>query len=645
MMITLSNIIFLYISVEPCGSVMINPITTICCNGLVYIRQADHNPACCGNVAYDSKYHMCCANKYVQQKTGETPECCGTRGYDFVKSACVNGEIQHRPIAGTTCCNTDGGTKCCRIGDGCCLNSGSGSIDIPGFKPVCCDITSISAKALCCSTTTQKTGVQPYCCSGERVRPICCLSSERSFICCRATVGIPSCCSGQPRYSTRVPWPVYQTTSMSRGLVPVHPTVPPSWSCCDSLSPQRWCCITYVEPEEPDTGVPSCCHSSQPHTWCCSTYIESTPQPTPTPAPTLYPTPKPGKSCCRTSYCCTRRRVCCHLQRINCCSIRSMVQYQSCCNSPGPRPSCCRSTDSSQPPTALTIPHTKEHPSCCVASVYAISICCRIPSSVIPLCCNGNSQLVSNTNDQTGRGQDYANTHSRNTADYSTGTAVHSRGTADYSTDTADHSRGTSYHSRGTSYHTRGSADNSRGTADNSRGTTDHSRGHTNGYSSSGQRGAVRPSYGYRTTDQDVGISHNSDSVPLSCCESSYREDCCYSGLQLGVTPDCCDSNDLLRSEGFQRVQELSARTASLPASIRVKREAVCSGRVYDIRRFVCCQGVRRPRRGIRPACCGNLSFDLDRFNCCGGYVRRRRCDNNQYRINRIYKHHKKYII
>lgn len=299
-------------------------------------------PLCCGNVAYDAFSSYCC-NGRVQAKY-KNNLCCGQSTYDTRFQVCHQGNsIMQRNMPGSTCCRPNGKWQCCRHGQGCCRGRSTGSVDIPGFRPACCEISSTSSKARCCSIITQKVGAMPSCCNADRVRPICCRTSSSSFQCCQSTYGLPSCCQGSRTDEEYHPY-YPQVTRAPSHLVPVHPTpLPRPGSCCLSRSPQPYCC----QAMRPNAG-----HG------------------------TNYQTPDRSVQQSKPR-CCT--------YRYSCCSVRSNARRIQCCKRPskGAKPLCCAK---SQPATPLPpLRHSQQH------KCYS----CKL---------NGNYQgsvpLVSTDNDQ-----------------------------------------------------------------------------------------------------------------------------------------------------------------------------------------------------------------------------------------------------
>ena len=214
-------------------------------------------------------------------------------------------QVVHRSrevtAVGSTCCFGENGLTCCRRGQTCCISLGSGSLDIPGFRPMCCDLLSVTDKAQCCSDAAQKSGAIPECCDSPGVKPTCCTTAENKFICCEATIGLSSCCSNIPAYQVQTQSPT------SSGLVPVE--YQSTQSCCQSSRPQEYCC---------------------PRTQTHITYTEVTVQ-------------RSTPECC-TQMCCARTAyvsACCRKRRRSCCGISSSEQRITCCNQPGLTPSCC----------------------------------------------------------------------------------------------------------------------------------------------------------------------------------------------------------------------------------------------------------------------------------------------------------------
>ena len=199
---------------------------------------------------------------------------------------------------GSTCCFGENGWTCCRREQNCCISLGSGSLEIPGFRPMCCHLASISVRAHCCSTAAQKSGVIPECCNSPRVKPKCCTTTENKFICCKATTGLPSCCSNIPTYEVQ--------TTKSVMLVPVG--YQSTQSCCHSSRPEEYCCprthtITYTALASDHSTAECCTHA------CCakSAYVSA----------------------------------CCRRKRRSCCGISNSERIIECCNQQGLTPSCC----------------------------------------------------------------------------------------------------------------------------------------------------------------------------------------------------------------------------------------------------------------------------------------------------------------
>ena len=263
---------------------------------------------------------------------------------------CQDGNVRPQRRPGSTCCRRNNQWRCCSHGVGCCSGgshrggsyspgsydaggyyAGSrdtqtsyarsqedGSVDVPGFRPACCEIASTFAKSQCCSQITQKAGVMPSCCDTDRHRPTCCRTSSTSFMCCRSTYGTPRCCRSS---SSRQDYYPYQppTTQPPHHLVPVHPT------------------------PLPDAG--SCCFSKYPRSSCCSA-LQPTPDRDTNRLPDHYPA---GPSSVRTKpKCCTYRYTCCR--------IRDYSRHSRCCSrsSSGQKPMCCSTSNYIAPITTTT---------------------------------------------------------------------------------------------------------------------------------------------------------------------------------------------------------------------------------------------------------------------------------------------------
>jgi len=105
-------------------------------------------------------------------------------------------EIRNGDGLGSVCCrtNTNGetgaGWRCCLRSDGCC-DGATEIVDIPGYRPACCQQDTDTA-ARCCAQTYENVGLLPQCCDDDRLRPICCKRPDGSIRCCPANVGY--CC-------------------------------------------------------------------------------------------------------------------------------------------------------------------------------------------------------------------------------------------------------------------------------------------------------------------------------------------------------------------------------------------------------------------------------------------------------------------
>ena len=205
-------------------------------------------------------------------------------------------QIVHRTSGsapGSSCCFGENGWTCCGTDESCCAVAGSGSLEVPGFRPMCCHIILTSLKAQCCSATAQMAGAIPECCQSRRVKPTCCTRGN-TYVCCRATIGTPSCCVNIPVFRVQTPTP-------AAGYSPVSSS---------------------------NTG--SCCQSSHPQKHSCKSLQTRALQ-------------NPRKPCCSQICCAQATEVwsCCRMVRTNCCQVRSVQLKVKCCNRPGLPPTCC----------------------------------------------------------------------------------------------------------------------------------------------------------------------------------------------------------------------------------------------------------------------------------------------------------------
>ncbi len=196
---------------------------------------------------------------------------------------------------GSTCCLGENGARtCCPHGEACCASAGSGSLDVPGFRPVCCHITSTATRAQCCSAAAQRSGTIPECCKSARVKPVCCTTSDNRFLCCKATASVPSCC-----------FPNELPTSRPMLRAQHTPTVMET-SCCNSVAPHFHCC------QRLQSKALQTYSSNQEH--CCTA------------------------TCC---YLIGFTTSCCRASRKSCCRLDLMHHRLQCCNQPGLTPFCC----------------------------------------------------------------------------------------------------------------------------------------------------------------------------------------------------------------------------------------------------------------------------------------------------------------
>lgn len=279
-----------------CGSMEINAAVMICCNGLVYVKSGVQ-PACCGSVGYDHHHYYCCAHKTIMRRDRyKLPRCCGESGYDALHDVCVDGYVNKRTDLGSNCCMTDRGWKCCAKTGTCCSEVGSGQVDIPGFRPACCDIKATSEKAACCANTAETTGFVPSCCSNQPLRPKCCKRFDGSSECCSGLNGY--CCIGRDNYygntdttqsnAIRTYYPEVFSSPPTLTESPyneVYPVATPSYNqvtssqhCCTKT--RRTCCTNHlyrnVQPCCFSIYKPTCCYTSHriQHS-CCARNVHS----------------------------------------------------------------------------------------------------------------------------------------------------------------------------------------------------------------------------------------------------------------------------------------------------------------------------------------------------------------------------------
>ena len=107
-------------------------------------------------------------------------------------------ETRDRSGLGSVCCrttpngNSGGGWRCCLRSARCC-DGATETVDIPGYRPACCQPDTDTA-ARCCARTYETVGLLPQCCDDDRLRPICCRRPGGSIRCCPANFGY---CCGQ----------------------------------------------------------------------------------------------------------------------------------------------------------------------------------------------------------------------------------------------------------------------------------------------------------------------------------------------------------------------------------------------------------------------------------------------------------------
>lgn len=127
-----------YLSEMKCGSAVVNPATTICCGGIVYVRTGVR-PACCGKVGFDAKHRVCCNGKIVRKRNlrnagwvdkGKPLDCLPERPVQKLSNASA--------LPGQRCCMGGNGWKCCSSGEDCCSQVEDSSVRVLGFTTSCC---------------------------------------------------------------------------------------------------------------------------------------------------------------------------------------------------------------------------------------------------------------------------------------------------------------------------------------------------------------------------------------------------------------------------------------------------------------------------------------------------------------------------
>ena len=239
---------------------------------------------------------------------------------------CVSGQmVKKKTNLGSHCCMTDSGWKCCNKGEACCSYTGSGQVEITGFRPVCCERGSYREKAECCANIKRTTGILPSCCKQPDLKPKCCSRWDGSVECCPI---FGSCCrnngsnSGMGRGVPIRRDPIGQTPARSK------PT--PSYNLAQYTKKAPMvpkCCLVYH-------NIPSCCYSLHQNPDCCTSRQQK---------PDRGETMDNQLSRSLTSQ--NKLKYCCTITRRTCCpkvtsSRISKLRMQPCCYSRN-KPSCC----------------------------------------------------------------------------------------------------------------------------------------------------------------------------------------------------------------------------------------------------------------------------------------------------------------
>ncbi len=521
---------------------------------------------------------------------------------------------------GSTCCLSDTGWSCCRKDEQCCGLGGSGNIgmDVPGFYPACCHITSMTTKAQCCKTTSQKTGVIPDCCNNQRVRPVCC-TRQNIFVCCVATVGIPSCCpTAIPIQTTGAPSSVTETA-----LIP-RPTYERKY-CCHDLNPQEHCCPSMFMPQvnilmtqpllEPLTPGPT--QTSLTTQRCCSTYNL--------------------KLCCPTiqflSTCCRRLVLTFVSVPTSCCRVSGTDTRIACCRRVGPKRSCCpgQSKSPRQPQMGQThnYPLTSQRPytsvwrptvtpqyvqettrptaSCC--NTLDIERCCRrwlpwLETHGLPQCCPAGE---SSTNRQR-----YEISHENQGNLYPS-----------VNEDEGDsENRGKQQAPRPGSNENIGILEQIDGTGGLNYNPHETIRGQNIQHNVQDKNEFMYPPENRENLEDNTRVD---DSIKTHSDTRNKQE--------LDWITERRKMDEILRSEELYTINpqktnideehdtDHGLRKGNHSRYQIGKRQALCSGFQYDTKEFICCDGNLQVKLGQQSACCGKISFDVTKHKCCNGKV------------------------
>ncbi len=529
---------------------------------------------------------------------------------------------------GSTCCRTDTGWSCCRKHEACCGSGGSGNtgVEVPGFYPACCHITSMSAKAQCCKATSQKIGVIPACCDNQRVRPVCC-TVRNVFTCCVATVGIPPCClTVIPIQTTRAPPNVTQTELMTL------PT-PERKYCCHDMNPQEHCCPSMFIPQVNIlmTQPPLEALTPRPTTMtlttkrCCSSYNL--------------------KLCCPTiqflSTCCRKLVLTFVSVPASCCRVSGTDARIACCRRIGPRRSCCLGQPRTpghprigqRPNIPLTsqrtyTAHTVWRPtpqyvqqttrflvSCC--DTVDRERCCHrwlpwLETYGLPQCCPAGQSSTNRQEydiSQQSKGNLHPIVNENNGDQQNTGNQYeYWRPGRNQNNEIPEHI----------------DEDTTQNQIDESNRDLHWTSNRENLQTNVLNRNEYK--YPLENTENLEGDT----SVDISTHKHSPNKD----DHELDWITEREKLDEILRSEELYTVKpENSNKDETHDETEYVlhrgnhsryeigKRQALCSGFQYDTKEFICCDGNLQVKLGPQSACCGRISFDVTKHKCCNGKV------------------------